>query len=264
MTGATSILLDLYGIDPAAPDLRLLERISHAFSHLPWENLTKLIKKHSPGSGRLRRSEEVMRDHAEMGTGGTCFSLTNALRRVLSDLGYHCYPVMADMRHGANIHCALLVEHGKGGFLLDPGYLVAEPVPLPREEAVVIRLPGRRLEYRPTADGSAIELHTRNERDEERLRYRLRPHQIPEKDFIRFWKESFDAPAMNSLHLNRISGNRRLSAHNFNLRIDSGRDKSNLNLRVGYVERISEQFGIGAEIVSRAFDQWARVRCRRG
>jgi arylamine N-acetyltransferase len=264
MTGATSILLDLYGIDAVAPDLRLLERISHGFSNLPWENLTKLIKKQQPGSGKLRRSEEVMRDHAEMGTGGTCFSLTNTLRRIVSDLGYRCYPVMADMRHGPNIHCALLVEHEKGKFLLDPGYLVAEPVPLPEDEATVIHLPGRRLEYRPAAGGNEIELHTANDRGEEQLRYRLRPHPIPEPEFISFWTESFDAPAMNSLYLNRISGDCRLSAHNFNLRIDTGRDKANLNLRDVYVEKVSEQFGIGAEIVGRAFDQWERVRCRRG
>lgn len=264
MTGATSILLDLYGIDPVAPDLRLLEKISHGFSHLPWENLTKLIKKHSPVSGKLRRSEEVLRDHAEMGAGGTCFSLTNALRRILLDLGYHCYPVMADMRHGANIHCGLLVEHEDGRFLLDPGYLVPEPVPLPRDEAVILSLPGQRMEYRPVANGSEIEMRTANDRGEEQLRYRLRPHPIPEPEFVSFWTESFDAPAMNSLYLNRISGDYRLSAHNYNLRIDSGSDKSNHNLRDGYVERISERFGLGSELVGRAFAEWERVRCRRG
>jgi arylamine N-acetyltransferase len=264
MTGATSILLDLYGIDPAAPELRLLEKVSYGFSHLPWENLTKLIKKHDPEGGKLRRSEEVMSDHAALGTGGTCFSLTNALRRILSDLGYHCYPVMADMKHGANIHCGLVVEHEKGSFLLDPGYLVAEPVPLPVDAAVMVRNPGQRLEYRPVANGSEIELHTVNDRGEEQLRYRMRPHRIPESEFVRFWTESFDAPAMNSLYLNRISGDCRLSAHNFNLRIDSGRDKFNLNLRDGYVEGISERFGIGSEIVGRAFDVWERSRCRRG
>lgn len=263
MTGATSILLDLYGIDPVHPDLRLLEKISSGFSHLPWENLTKLIKKHGSTSSKLRRSEEVMRDHAEMGTGGTCFSLTNTLRRILSDLGYNCYPVMADMRHGANIHCGLLVEHDKGKFLLDPGYLVAEPVPLPRDEPVVVRQPGQKMEYRPVERGNEIELRTINDRGEELVRYRLRPRRIPEPEFVRFWIESFGAPAMNSLYLNRISGARRLAAHNFNLRIDTGRDKFNLNLRDGYVERISQRFGIGSEIVSRAFDEWERLRCRR-
>jgi arylamine N-acetyltransferase len=262
ITGATSILLDLYGINPVCPDLLLLEKISYSFSNIPWENLTKLIKKQRPGSSMLRRSEEVMRDHARLGTGGTCFSLTNTLRRITSDLGYCCYPVMADMRHGANIHCALLVEHEDGKFLLDPGYLVAEPVPLPRVRPVRVRLPGQILEYRPAADENEIELHTTNDRGEVQLRYRLRPRSIPESEFIRFWTESFDAAGMNSLYLNCLTPEGRLSAHDYNLRIDTGSEKRNLNLRDGYVERISERFGIAGETVRRALVEWERMRCR--
>lgn len=265
LTGATSILLDLFQIHPSSPDLKLLGEVSYHFASLPWENLTKFLKKHgsheSPAA-RLRRSEEAMRDHAELGTGGTCFSLTNALRRIVCDLGYHAYPVMADMRHGANIHCALLVHHQDRRFLLDPGYLVAEPVPLRQDRAVRVQLPGRVLDYRPAAGGE-IELHTINEKGEDQFRYRLRPSPILEKEFVRFWLQSFDATGMNSLYLNMISSEGRLSAHNLNLRIDTGRDKVNLKLRGRYVEEISERFGIGSDLVRQAFDEWERTRCRK-
>ena len=40
---------------------------------------------------------EVLADHAELGAGGTCFSLTHALMRILGDLGYTSWPAMADM-----------------------------------------------------------------------------------------------------------------------------------------------------------------------
>jgi arylamine N-acetyltransferase len=265
ISGATSILLDLYSIRPGPSDVALLERVSCNFAALPWENLTKFLKKHEQcrtGLGKLRRTREVMADHAALGSGGTCFSLTNALRRIMTDLGYHAYPVMADMKHGSNIHCALLVENDDRKFLLDPGYLVPEPVPLPREREVRIRLPGRTLSYRPT-EGGEIELHTTNDRGESVLRYRLRPSPIPDDEFCRFWLRSFDATGMNSLYLNKITTAGRISAHNLNLRIDDGTGKTNLKLQGRYVEGISDRFGIGSDLVRKAFEEWEKRRCHK-
>jgi arylamine N-acetyltransferase len=276
---ATSIFLDLYKLSPARADLKLLGRTVDRFAGLPWENLTKFIRKHRtgdalreelprwlrdlPGAERLRRSAEVLADHARLGAGGTCFSLTHALRRIVSDLGYRAYPAMADMRHGPNVHCALLVELDGGRYLLDPGYLVAEPVPLNGGGPVRIRQAGSELEYRPRNDGDEIELYTRNARGEEVLRYRLRARGVPETDFARFWSASFDATGMNGLHLNRITGEGRLSAHDFNLRIDTGREKRNLKLREDYAVKIADRFGIDRDLAGQAFAQWERQRCRR-
>jgi arylamine N-acetyltransferase len=276
---ASSLFLDLYNIRPKDPGLALLGEISHQFANLPWENLTKFIKKHQcaelPDQGgerdpapagnieRLRRSEEVIRDHARQGAGGTCFSLTNALRRIVADLGFKAYPVMADMKHGPNIHCGLLVELNGRRHLLDPGYLVPEPVSLDPSRASIIRLPGYRLEYRPDARSTDIELYMINDRGEESFRYRLRPRAVPETDFVRFWLQSFDAPGMNSLHLNRVTSAARLSAHGINLRVDRGRDKTNIKLRDDYARQIASQFGLAQEIAQRAFQEWERQRCLR-
>lgn len=268
---ATSIFLELFQCSPGRPDLKLLGEVSERFANLPWENLTKYLRKHRPPGafrgvphiGRLRRSEEVMTDHARYGTGGTCFSLTHTLRRIVTDLGFRAYPVMADMQHGPNIHCGLLVELEGRRFLLDPGYLVAEPVPLDRRKEVRVRLAGQTLEYRPLTEGDAFGLATINDRGEVTPRYRLRARRVPEADFLAFWAASFEANGMNGLHLNRITGEGRLSAHDLNLRIDTGRDKLNLKLRDDYVGAVAERFGIYPELVRRAFEAWERNRCPR-
>jgi arylamine N-acetyltransferase len=286
LSRATSIFVDLYGLKPARPGLSQLGEIALQFASLPWENLTKLIRKHEPreaealeqplperirnvpGAGRLRLSAEVLEDHAAFGAGGTCFSLTNALRRITTDLGYRVWPAMADMRHGANVHCALVVELDGKRFLLDPGYLVAEPVPLRPGRTARLGFPGHALEYRGSgrgdSGGDAVELHTVNDRGEDLFRYRLRPDAVSDADFVRFWVESFDATGMNGLHLNRFTSEGRLSAHDLNLRIDNGRDKVNVKLRDGYVDQVSDRFGIDPGLVRRAFGQWERIRCRRG
>lgn len=275
---ATSIFLDLYQLSPTRPDLKLLGGIAGGFAGLPWENLTKFLKKHRRGQTpeadlphwlrsmagveKLRFSDEVLEDHERLGTGGTCFSLTNALRRIVADAGFRTRPVMADMQHGPNVHCALLVEVDRRRYLLDPGYLVAEPIPLDAGRAVRITQAGSELEYRPLEGGDDYALYTHNERGEHVLRYRLRARPVSEVEFVRFWIDSFDATGMNGLHLNRVTGEGRLSAHDLNLRIDTGRAKRNVKLRDEYVEQISDRFGLDGGLVRQAFTEWERQRCR--
>lgn len=264
LSRATSIFLDLFQCSRGAADLKRLGDIASGFAHLPWENLTKFLKKHrASGTDRLRLSEEVLADHARLGAGGTCFSLTNALRRIVTDLGFQARPVMADMRHGANIHCGLRIDLDGEAWLLDPGYLVAEPVPLRPGRAVRVELPGHTLEYSPVAASDYIELYTSNARGEEQKRYRLRTGPVSDAEFVRHWVASFDANGMNGLHLNRITGEGRLSAHDLNLRIDTGRDKVNVKLRDGYARKVAERFGLDERLAERAFAEWERLRCGR-
>jgi hypothetical protein len=68
---------------------------------------------------------------------------------------------------------------------------------------------------------------------------------------------------MNGLHLNRVTSEGRLSAHDLNLRVDSGRDKVNIKLRDGYVEKVADRFGVDRAVVRQAFEEWERQRCRR-
>jgi hypothetical protein len=67
---------------------------------------------------------------------------------------------------------------------------------------------------------------------------------------------------MNGLHLNRITSSGRLSAHDLNLRIDTGRDKRNVKLREAYAEKVSEHFGVDNELARQAFACWEQKRCR--
>lgn len=259
LSRATDLFLELYGVRPGPAGLSLLGDVSARFSRLPWENLTKYLTKHRDGA-RRRLSTEVLEDHARLGSGGTCFSLTNALRRIVTDLGFASYPVMADMRHGANVHCGLLVDLDGRRFLLDPGYLVPEPVSLRPGETTRIAMQGQWLEYRAVEGVGQYEMHTINERGEDVLRYRLRPQQVPESEFARHWLESFESTGMNGLHLNRIAGGRRLSAHDLNLRVDDGRDKLNIKLRDGYVGEVSDRFGLHPDLVGEAYGAWKRTR----
>jgi arylamine N-acetyltransferase len=128
---ARELFAGRFRIAPGGADLPLLRLMIAAYSNLPYENLTKIIKKFTARSPeeRLRGPVEVVTGFLERHTGGTCFSLTYCLGSMLSSAGFRCYPVMADMKR-PNIHCALVVEMRGKRYLVDPGYLVGEPVEL--------------------------------------------------------------------------------------------------------------------------------------
>lgn len=125
------IFLGHFKLPSGDPDIDMLSRIVECYSNLPYENLTKIIKKFTAPSPdeRLRGPVEVMTGYVNDRTGGTCFSLTYCLGSMLASAGYRSYPVMADMKR-PNIHCALVVELGGRRLLVDPGYLLGEPVEL--------------------------------------------------------------------------------------------------------------------------------------
>ena len=122
MQGSLNRFLERYGVGPQSPDLKLLGRIARAYSNLPYENVTKILKSATQAASeqKLRRTEEVLDDHLRWNTGGTCFSLCNALSGILHACGFESHIAMADMHYGANIHCAIIVTISDRRYLIDP------------------------------------------------------------------------------------------------------------------------------------------------
>src|ERR1022692_1792165 len=116
--------LQAQSIDIALPSVERLTAVARAFSRLPFENLTKIIK--DAEAGRVEEARrtpgEVLADHAALGAGGTCFALTATLLYLVRALGFAAEPILADRRYGADTHSALLVWLAGKPHLLDPGY----------------------------------------------------------------------------------------------------------------------------------------------
>jgi arylamine N-acetyltransferase len=254
------MFLDHFGLSPVAPDRDELESILAEFSRIPWENLTKYLQKAMciPPGDRLRDPHAVISGHIHQGTGGTCFSLTEALGAILSFTGFRCAPVMADMHHGRNIHCGLAVHTSDGGrFLADPGYLVPFPVPLVRGRETEMDIHGQKLLWKPSG-GDVFDLST-SDGGGFSWRYTVRMDPVGRKEFLGHWQESFDASGMNSLHANLRVGPQRISAHNMNLRRTDCRGKRNEKLRDSYSLSMEQNFGISRRIAMQAEAEWTRA-----
>lgn len=254
----TDVFFDHFRVSPG-PGASRLHEVAAAFSRIPWENLTKFLLK-TRGRERLRMPGEVLRGFAEAGTGGTCYSLTEALRSILTSCGWRVRPLTGHMRHGKNIHCALLAEGEDGVFLLDPGYVVPVPVRLDREGGRVV-LPGRELIWTPRERG--WNLYTREGDGPLQWRYSLESREVSREQFLGYWKRSFSAPGLNSLHINLSLEDGRLSAHNGNLRVTVSGSKENRKLSRDYPETVAEVFGLNRSVAEEAWKELARLRRER-
>ena len=155
-----------------------LAALAQAFSSLPYENLTKIVKNaesSSPASAR-RGPHEVLQDFRRWRSGGTCFSLTAALLHLVRSLGLPGEPILADRRYGVDTHCALLVWLDDRPHLLDPGYLIVEPVPLDATaNDLVVPTRFNQLHLMP-GEADRIELHTAEQGNRRyRLTYKTSP-----------------------------------------------------------------------------------------
>jgi len=240
------------------PELEMLKKVISEYSKIPYENLTKIINKFSEDdfSSRMRTPERVMKEYISSNTGGTCFSLTFCLGSILSDAGFCCYPVMADMKK-PNIHCALVVCIGDRKYVVDPGYLLGEPVELIKS-VVKISTPFGFAELRPRGK-TGYDLYTVTG-SERKWRYRLKDIPVSKGRFMGYWKDSFSQPMMNSLQLTRLSGKGHLYIRDHHLRFRSGNRKVNENIRNNMEVRIESEFGIPGEITARAREHIERMK----
>lgn len=249
-TGADSIFFDHFSIATGDSDIDMLRAIVSSYAQVPYENVTKIIRKfNEPDPAlRLRGPEEVMRGFVEDHTGGTCFSLTWCLGSILSSAGFRCYPAMADMKR-RNVHCALVVRIGVRKYLVDPGYLLGDPVELTGRPVTV-----------PTSFGK-VEIRSRGAASydlftvaggEKSWRYRLRTTPVSKANFLRHWQASFSLPMMNSLQLTKLTPGGHLYIRDYHLRLRREDTKINENIRADLEKRIEAEFGIPGDITAEA------------
>jgi len=236
------------------PDETLLKKILAGFSNLPYENLSKIIKFHRHGAQeteRLRLPEEVIEDHLRSHLGGTCFSLTFFLQAIFLHHGFPCYIVMGDMRAGKNIHCAMIVMLEGVKYLVDPGYLLRQPLALDpsRPRLYHTEFTGVELRFNPAHE--AYEVFTFN-RQEIKWRYRFADRPTPPEEFLQHWQASFHRNSMHALCLTRATAEESIYIRKDFMRITNLEGKRNVSIKGKYHERIQQAFGIAPEYVEQA------------
>jgi arylamine N-acetyltransferase len=246
--------LDAHGIDAAQGPIDLLAAVARAFARLPFENLTKIIKEAEAGrvEEARRTPAEVLADHAAHGAGGTCFALTATLLHLVRALGFTAEPILADRRYGADTHSGLVVWIDGRPHLLDPGYLIVKPLPIPTAGEIRVPTPFNELILRAQDGGARLELHTVQEKQ---TIYRLtfKPAPVDAGEFLRAWDASFEADMMRYPVLSRVVGNQQIYLQKKHLLIRGADETRTAEVAPDrLVDEIARQFQIAPALVARA------------
>lgn len=262
---ALQLFTSRYGIarteaSGSGPAGGLLEAVVREFSRLPYENISKIIKSahHDAPLDSFRLPLEVVTDHVEKGFGGTCFSLTFLLERMLRSLGFDCHKVMAHMHMGENVHCLVVVNLAGRRLMIDPGYALYAVIELPERGLTSVRCPHAVVEI-SIDDAGYYNLHTV---DASGRRWRYRFLDVPAGDdaFEEHWKRSFDMPTLRNVCLGRITENGHLYLRKNYFKFASLYDIRKRKLKTGIDRVIEEEFGIDRKWVDMAWDVLAARR----
>ena len=244
---------EFFSISFRNPDINYLGEILLHFSNLPYENISKIIKRHHHFEDleKIRLPDEVMEDHAKHHLGGTCFSLTFFLQTILQNQGFSCYPIMADMRWGENVHCALIVQYDRKKYLVDPGYLLNQPMELSAEKPRILHSETSGIELVYHQKERYYHLYTFN-REQTKWRYRFNDRSVSAEEFLKFWLDSFSWNTMHGLCLTKVEKGRMVYIHKNYMRETTFKGKQNFNIKQNYHETIQKIFGIDPNLVDEA------------
>ena len=217
--------------------------LCNQISNITYENLTKIIRLEQTGSatGARKLDDSDQNDIDSWMGGGTCFSMTWHMYQTLTDMGFKPRLVMGHKRKERNIHCALILPDpddsvvtpgqlfstnvtptsvpgsplsslvsslSSNSYLLDPGYLIFDPLqmPLPQPlgtgEAFFPLSPNCVRLVRPTLE--SMELWTGGAGAPMKLRFEYPVEGVSVEEFKHHWNESFYREMMTYPVLNRL------------------------------------------------------------
>lgn len=236
--------------------LDLCERISH----VTYENLTKIIRYSQAGSSNAARQldDSYENDLDSWMGGGTCFSLTWHLYQELRQMGYAPKLLMGDKRKEKNVHCALLLPIDDENFLLDPGYLIFDPLKIPEQipfQKTQTFFPLVPNVVRLDFENGVLGLWTGSAKGPLKLRFEFDIRGVSPQEFQEHWSESFGKEMMTYPVLNKLDREKGIQYYfqKGNLLV---RDKDGSHLEAirpeNQIERLHEIFGLDRETIERA------------
>jgi arylamine N-acetyltransferase len=129
-------VVERLGLAPALPlDIHGLRTLYAAWcSNVPFDNVRKLVALRTGDEGPLPGSDatDFLEHFLAHGTGGTCWSSSNALFEVVASYGFDARRVAGSMRDlGVPGHGSVKVRIDGADWLVDSSMLLMYPIPLP-------------------------------------------------------------------------------------------------------------------------------------
>jgi arylamine N-acetyltransferase len=229
-----------------------LFQIATSFAKLPYENLSKILRGHQTDDvEEMRRlPSEVLNDHYRLGTGGTCFSLTWTLLQLIRAMGFEAEPILADRRYGPDTHCALVVWIDGVKHLLDPGYLLVDAIPFPKQSELIVPTSFHEVKLTPDQPGNRVQLQTIHQNQSTyRLTYKTNP--VDTSQFLKAWDMSFQFEMMQHPVLSKIAEGKQLYLQKQSLTIRSKETTERIDIETDKMaDTIHQVFGLDISVIN--------------
>jgi len=229
-------------------------------SALPYENLSKIVAFHQGGNreSTLGLAADWLEQAKATGAGGTCFSLTWWLERRLRAQGFDCAFLMGDKGKSKNIHCGLRFDWERRAYLLDPGYMIFDPLLLPEAGLTTSTwVSPNEVRLEDLAALGAWRLWSGPRGDPKGLkpRFDFRRAVVSQEEFLAHWEASYDLPMMNYPVLNKIQYGVQyyLQKRSLLVRTPQGGEMRKL-ARPEMMDVLKVTFGIPEELAREALD----------
>lgn len=241
--------LQMFNISKENQSLAHVAKILTSFALFPYENISKILLLHKNFDNPIYRNPgNIIEDFENFRLGGTCFSLTLYLKKIMDYFDYDTDFILADMKSGDNTHTALRLNFDGGQYLLDPGYLLKYPL---RIDQIQLSMDSVFLE--PEERPNRFTLYTFKSGNKI-WRYSFENRAVNFVEYVKYWNQSFHWMTMHGIVLSRKTEDEFLYIHNNYLKKESSREriKGKFNEDLSFV--INEHFGIPRELIQRAKD----------
>jgi hypothetical protein len=155
------------------------------------------------------------------------------------------------MKWSPNSHCAVICDLDDGKHLVDPGYLLSQPMLMTADKPRIYDSEFTGVELVRHPGSEAYEVYTFN-KSEMKWRYRFLDKPCPPEEFLHFWISSFSWNSMHGLCLIRAERGKLIYVHKHFMRESTFTGKQNFNIKKDYHERIHQAFGIEPAVVEQA------------
>ncbi len=239
----------LFNIPKEKKSLEHVSKILSSFALFPYENLSKILLLHDNfDKPILRNPGNILEDYENFRLGGTCFSLTLYLKKIMNYFDYDTDFILADMKSGDNTHTALRLNFDGGQYLLDPGYLLKNPL---RIDKLQLSLDSVFLE--PEKISNRYTLYTFKSGNKI-WRYSFLNISVNFSDYMKYWNQSFHWMTMHGICLSRKTDEEFLYIHNNYLKKESPSQKIKGKFEEDLSIVINEHFGIPRDVIQKAKD----------
>lgn len=267
----TEDILHHLNLKRSPPTLHYLQELITAYcSNVPWESVSKIVKKSSCDNtiNCLRLENEFWTSAFQYGTGGTCYESNWAFFCLLQHLGFAGYLTINKVMDKSSVHSAIVITISDKKYIVDIGYPIYAAIPIIEETVTVSdTFP---IKYRCTP-ASSKEYIIENFPHPKPYLYHLTDIPVNPRDYLEIANKDYGEGGLFSDRIvirkviNKVPTRFDSEDAPYNIHtLQNGEKVKTLMKEEDLVSRLSDHFNLNRNLISQAFKILSKTAAPQG